>query len=101
MDGGELLLLQHLEGHVAHRHDEVAGRVPQLPVHRCGVDMIVSMVAAAECRTAGGSGCEGSVEGAEVGAKNLGAVENEVEVLSNDGVAWPLHWQSRPLLHRI
>jgi hypothetical protein len=56
VDGGQLLLLQHLAGHVADGDDQVVRRLSRLE-HRRGMHLIILIVAGAKrraARTAGG-----------------------------------------------
>ena len=79
VDGRHLLLLVDLVGHVADGDDQVPRRAARLADRR-GMDVVVAVLAAAERGTGGLAGGQGRVEGAEVGAEDLRAAQDGVEV---------------------
>ena len=86
VDRRHLLLLVDLVGHVADGDDQMPRRAAHLADRR-GVDVVVAVLAAAERGTGGLAGGQGRVEGAEVGAENLRAAQDGVEVGADDAIA--------------
>ncbi len=86
VDGGQLLLLQHLRRHVAHRDDQVLRRRLVLE-NRGGVHLEVAVVARAQRRVAGAAGGQRRVERTEVGPEDLGAAQHGVKIRADDAVA--------------
>ena len=86
VDRRQLLLLQHLVGHVADRDDQVLRGLVAFE-DRGGVDLEVAVLARAERRGARAGRGQGRVEGAEVGAEDLRAAQHRVEIGADHGLA--------------
>ena len=86
VDRRELLLLQHLVGHVANRDDQVLRRTAAVD-HRRGMHAHVAILKTAQRRSARPAGGQRGVERTEVGAEDLGRAHHLVEVGADDVVA--------------
>ena len=86
VDGGQLLLLLDLVGHVADGNDQVPGGTLQL-ADRGGLHLEIAVVVAAQRGTGSLAGGQRRVEGTEVGTEDFGAAQGGVEVQPDHRIA--------------
>ena len=86
MDGRHLLLLLNLIGHIADRDDQVPWRGSDLADGR-GMDVVVTVLAAAKRGTGGLGRRQGGMEGAKVGAEDLRAAQHAVKIHADHLIA--------------
>ena len=85
MDRRHLLLLVDLVGHVADVDDQMTRQAARL-ADWSGMDVVIVVLAAAERGSRRLAGSQGRVEGTKIGAQNLGAAQDGVEIGADHAV---------------